>query len=70
MLRIYDCAMLAAADGAPGEITEATTEGLVVAAGGGAIHVKRVRPEGDQKMPAGDFVAASGVEPGSVLGER
>ncbi|MCH7930168.1 MAG: methionyl-tRNA formyltransferase [Proteobacteria bacterium] len=70
MLQIYDCVRLAAVDGAPGEVTEATTGGLIVAAGGGAIQVKRVRPEGDQKMPAGDFVAAGGVKPGGVLGER
>ncbi len=70
MLQIYDCVRLAAADGAPGEVTEATTEWLVVAARGGAIHVKRVRPEGDQKMSAGDFIAAGEVKPGGVLGAR
>ena len=67
-LQIFDCAKLAVAGGAPGEVTEVTGEGFAVAARDGRILVKRLRLEGGQKMPAADFVAAAGVKPASVLG--
>jgi len=51
-----------------GQITAAGADGIVVAAKGGAIQIKRVRPEGDKKIAAADFAAAAGVEAGAVLG--
>ncbi len=68
-LQIFDAAKLAAAgDARPGEVTEAGAEGIAVAAEGGAILAKRVRPEGDKKLAAADYVAAGGVEAGTIFG--
>ncbi len=68
-LQIFDAAKLAAAgDARPGEVTEAGAEGIAIAAEGGAILAKRVRPEGDKKLAAADYVAAGGVEAGTIFG--
>ena len=68
-LQIFDAAKLAAADDAqPGEITEAGAEGIAIAAEGGAILAKRMRPEGDKKLAAADYVAAGRVEAGTIFG--
>ncbi len=66
-LKIFDCAPADAA-GAPGEVTEVTDEGFTVAAGGGGILVKRVRPHDDKKIAAAEFTANSGLAAGVVLG--
>ena len=50
--------------GAPGEVVAVDGEGFTVAAAGGAIRVRRVRPEGGAKMAAGEFAAAAGLEAG------
>ncbi len=42
--------------------------GITVAAQGGAILVKRVRPEGAGKMPAGEFATNAGIVTGARLG--
>ncbi len=68
-LQIFDAAKLAAAgDAQPGEVTETGAEGIAIAAEGGAILAKRVRPEGDKKLAAADYVAAGGVEVGTIFG--
>ncbi|MEE8274715.1 MAG: methionyl-tRNA formyltransferase [Alphaproteobacteria bacterium] len=68
-LQIFDAAKLAAADDAqPGEITEAGAEGIAIAAEGGAILAKRMRPEGDKKLTAADYVAVGRVEAGTIFG--
>ncbi len=64
LLQLYDAAKLPAADAKPGQITAAGPDGITVAAQGGAIRIKRVRPEGDKKIPAADFA----IEAGTVLG--
>ncbi len=69
MLQIYDAAKRpGGGEATPGEVTAAGPEGLEIAAWDGRIAAKRVRPEGEQKVAAGDFVAASGLKPGAVLG--
>jgi methionyl-tRNA formyltransferase len=67
-LQIFDSAKLADGAGAPGEITGVTEEGFTVAAQGGAILVKRVRPEGAGKIAAAEFAANAGLATGARLG--
>ncbi len=67
-LKIFDAAKLEAGGAAPGEVTAIDEEGFTVAAAGGTIRVLRVRPEGEGKIAAADFAAASGLAAGSRLG--
>ncbi len=71
-MQIFDSAKISAkvsgAAGTPGEITGVSEDGITVAAQGGAILVKRVRPEGEAKMPAGEFAAKAGLAKGARLG--
>lgn len=66
-LYIFDSKIVDAA-GAPGEVTEVSDAGIVVAAGGGGIEIARVRPEGSGKIPAAEFINNSGIAKGAVLG--
>ena len=67
-LQIYDVGKSAEAGGAPGEVVDVTDEGFAVAAQGGRILVKRVRPEGGDKIAAGAFAAEGGPGKGTRLG--
>ena len=67
-LQIYDSAKTAGGTGAPGEVTEVSTDGFKVAATGGAILVKRVRPQGGAKMGAAEFATGAGLATGTRLG--
>jgi methionyl-tRNA formyltransferase len=67
-LQIFDCARLEGTEGAPGEVTEVAEAGFTVTAGGGGILVKRVRPEGGDKVAAGAYAAECGLEAGDRLG--
>jgi methionyl-tRNA formyltransferase len=67
-LQIFDSAKIANGAGAPGEITEVNDEGITVAARGGAILIKRVRPEGAGKITAAEFAADAGLTTGARLG--
>ena len=52
-LKIFDCALRPAPEGAtPGKIIEVGEHGLLIAAAGGAILVKRVQPLGSPKIAA------------------
>ena len=62
---IYDSARVDGA-GAPGEIVAVSNDGMIVAAGGGAILIKRVSAFGGDKIDAIDFASQSGV----VAGDR
>ena len=67
-LYIFD-SKIVDAEGAPGEVTEVSDAGIVVAAGGGGgIEIARVRPEGSGKIPATEFIANAGIAKGAVLG--
>ncbi len=69
ILQVYEARKLpAAADAQAGQITALGADGITVAADGGTILIKRIRPEGDKKIAAADFAAAAGVEAGAVLG--
>jgi methionyl-tRNA formyltransferase len=65
---IFDSARLEGA-GRPGEVVAVSDAGVTVQAGGGRILVRRVRPKGGDKQPAGAWAAAAGLVPGAVLGE-
>ena len=58
------------ADGAgePGEVLEASEEGILVAAGEGAVLVGEVQPPGKRRMTAGDWVRGRGVARGGRFG--
>ena len=67
-LEIFDCARLSDAGGAPGEVTHANPTGFNVAAEGGQLQVKRVRPEGGKKIAASEFTASGEIASGTLLG--
>jgi len=56
-----------AGSGTPGEVLEASPEGLLVAVGGGAVRVLDLRPEGKQTMAAADFIRGYRPVPGMTL---
>lgn len=66
-LQVFDCAT-STATGAAGEVIAIDDNGITVAAGGGAIVLQRVRPEGDKKLKAAEFVSGSGLAVGTKLG--
>ncbi len=67
-LQVYDSAKATGSGGAPGEVTGVSGEGFTVAAGGGEILVKRVRPQGEGKIGAAEFAESAGLAKGTRLG--
>lgn len=67
-LQVFDCTKAEGVGGEPGEVVATSGDSVTVAAGGGAIVIQRVRPEGDKKIGASDFVAKSGLAVGARLG--
>lgn len=67
--QIFDAAKLERSDSQPGRVIDVTEDGFVVAADGGAILVKRVRPQGGEKIAATAFLAAGGPGIGTQLGQ-
>jgi methionyl-tRNA formyltransferase len=68
-LQVYAARLLPAKQGgSPGDVSELTDDGIVVAAPGGQILVTRVRPAGGKKVAAPEFVAASGLRLSTRLG--
>ncbi len=66
---IFDCVRLPEAGGSPGEIMGLSADGFTVAANGGLVLVKRVRPAGAGKIPASEFASNGGVSKGDILGQ-
>jgi len=62
---VFDSAKVDGSTGDPGTVTEITDEGFVVAADGGQILIKRVRPEGEGKIAASEFKIDKGAKLGS-----
>lgn len=52
---------------APGQVLAASSEGLLVAAGDGALRLVTVQPEGKRPMPAADFLRGHRLRPGEFL---
>ncbi len=67
-LQVFDSTKLEGGAGTAGEVVAVDEDSFTVAAGGGAIRIKRVRPEGGGKLAAADFVAQSGLAQGAKLG--
>jgi methionyl-tRNA formyltransferase len=54
--------------GRPGEVVEASAEGVVVATGDGALVLLEVQLEGRRRLAAADFLAGQRLAPGTCLG--
>ncbi|MCX5703064.1 MAG: hypothetical protein NT066_00985, partial [Candidatus Omnitrophica bacterium] len=54
----------------PGEILQASKEGLVVFTGKGSIIIEELQIEGKRRMAAGDFMAGYKILPGEILGQK
>ncbi|MCY4184898.1 MAG: methionyl-tRNA formyltransferase [Rhodobacteraceae bacterium] len=67
-LKIFDAELVENAKGEIGEIVEINNNGFIVMANGGGILIKRVRPDGNGKISAGDWLKDSGVSVGAILG--
>jgi methionyl-tRNA formyltransferase len=65
---IYDCVKVAKRAGKPGRVVAVGKDSFTVAAKGGQIKVLRVRPEGGQKISAGQFAAEAGLVKGAKIG--
>ena len=65
-VKIFD-SRLSDAGGKPGEVVDISDDGATVAAGEGAIVIKRVRGAG-AKVPVGDYAAETGLKAGDILG--
>ncbi|MEM7188296.1 MAG: methionyl-tRNA formyltransferase [Pseudomonadota bacterium] len=66
-LGIFDSAS-SDAIGTPGEVVSVSEDGVTVAADGGSVLVKRVRPAGAGKISAAEWAADNGITPGTKLG--
>jgi methionyl-tRNA formyltransferase len=66
--QIFDC-VPAAGGCEPGEVLEIASAGVRVAAGDGAITIKRVRNSTGQKITAAEWVEEAGVRTGDRLGQ-
>lgn len=67
-LGIFDCARVPG-DGISGRVRAINDDGFEVQCIGGRILVKRVRPEGEGKVPAADWAKSAGLEVGNDVGE-
>lgn len=65
-VEIFDAARAEGA-GRPGEVLSIGSEGVTIAAGGGAILAKRVRAAGGPKIAAAEFAASTGLARGTIL---
>jgi methionyl-tRNA formyltransferase len=68
-VQLYDAQkLLGAPTAAPGEVTTVEAESFTVAAQGGQIAIRRVRPAAGAKMLAADFIKNTGLHTGVRLG--
>src|SRR5512137_946244 len=57
-----------AVKGKPGEVTDVGADSIRITAHGGQIEVLKLKPEDGKKVAAGEFAAAAGLAPGTLLG--
>ncbi len=74
LLKIYkvrvSSQVLGFASSNPGEILEASKEGIVVLTGKGNIIIEELQIEGKRRMAAGDFIAGYKILPREILGTK
>lgn len=64
-LRIFDCQLLGKqVEGLPGAVLNVGEDGFDVRLNGDVLHVGRVQPEGQKKLPAAEWAADAGLKPG------
>jgi methionyl-tRNA formyltransferase len=67
-MKIFDCEWQQLPQTpAPGEVIGIAADGFWVAARDGALLIKRLQPQGQAKITAADFIAASGLQVGDRL---
>ncbi len=69
-VKVYDARMIVGSDEEAGVVSEILEDGVVVAARGGAILIKRVRTEGHGKIPASEWIVQAGLRVGDRLGGK
>ena len=67
-LQIFDAARIDGDAGTPGEVVDISEEGVLIAAEGGRILVKRLRAEGGDKITSAEFAASGALSKGTRLG--
>jgi len=68
-LKVFDCRLrIEAVKEKPGEVVRIGSDAIEVALNGGLLLVQRVQPKGAPKQKSGEFVTATGVHAGEVLG--
>lgn len=64
-LRFFDCRLTGEQErGMPGRVLRIDDDGFDVRLNGGVLRVLRVQPEGEKKLPAGEWAAQAGLEEG------
>ena len=66
-IKVFDSA-LGTASGAAGEVLAIEDDGFVVGAGSGSVKIKRVQPPDSRKIPAPEYIEASGLQVGDRFG--
>ena len=66
-VQLFGCSTVSTVSAVPGTVVS-SAEGILVAAGGGGILAKKVRPHGGSKMDAREFLSTSNVKEGVQLG--
>lgn len=56
LLKIHDAVLVDDSSGAPGQVLSSGEEGVIVAAGEGALLLREVQLEGKKRMPVGEFL--------------
>ena len=65
-LRIYDCKLTGAQEpGMPGRVLRIQDDGIYIRLNGGVLRVERVAPDGARKLPAAEWAAQAGIQPGT-----
>jgi methionyl-tRNA formyltransferase len=64
-LRIFDCSLTGQEEaGMPGRVLRIDESGFDVRLNGGVLRISRVQPQGEKKLPAGEWAANAGLKPG------
>lgn len=64
-VKVFDCKLSGSPEpGRPGQVLRVDDEGFDVRLNGGVLRVLRVQPEGQKKMPAGEWAASVDLKPG------